>query len=103
MARPDLPHGYGGWQAVDATPQEKTDGLFFNVSLSWIQNYYHVLYFVCAGHYRIGPASVRAIREGEVGFCYETSCFFAEVNADRCYWMVGDEGNEKLISVNRTE
>lgn len=26
MSRPDLPHGYGGWQAVDATPQEKTDG-----------------------------------------------------------------------------
>ena len=22
MARPDLPKGYGGWQAIDATPQE---------------------------------------------------------------------------------
>ena len=26
MARPDLPTGYGGWQAIDATPQETSDG-----------------------------------------------------------------------------
>ena len=26
MARPDLPSGYGGWQAIDATPQETSDG-----------------------------------------------------------------------------
>ena len=26
MARPDLPLGYGGWQAVDATPQERSQG-----------------------------------------------------------------------------
>ena len=26
MARPDLPAGYGGWQAIDATPQETSDG-----------------------------------------------------------------------------
>ena len=31
MARPDLPHGFGGWQAVDATPlprqcQQNTGG-----------------------------------------------------------------------------
>ena len=26
MSRPDLPVGYGGWQAVDATPQESSDG-----------------------------------------------------------------------------
>ena len=26
MARPDLPHGYGGWQAFDATPQEESHG-----------------------------------------------------------------------------
>ena len=24
-AHPDLPHGYGGWQACDATPQENSD------------------------------------------------------------------------------
>lgn len=26
MGRPDLPVGYGGWQALDATPQEASDG-----------------------------------------------------------------------------
>ena len=24
--RPDLPEGYGGWQAYDATPQEYSEG-----------------------------------------------------------------------------
>ena len=27
MARPDLPHGFGGWQAIDSTPQEASDGM----------------------------------------------------------------------------
>lgn len=26
MTRPDLPVGFGGWQAVDGTPQETSDG-----------------------------------------------------------------------------
>ena len=26
MTRPDLPDGFGGWQAIDATPQEASDG-----------------------------------------------------------------------------
>ena len=26
MSREDLPKGYGGWQAIDATPQEKSNG-----------------------------------------------------------------------------
>ena len=26
MARPDLPKGYGGWQCIDSTPQEASDG-----------------------------------------------------------------------------
>lgn len=27
MARPDLKPGFGGWQVVDATPQESSEGL----------------------------------------------------------------------------
>ncbi len=27
MKRPDLGRGYDGWQALDATPQEKSAGL----------------------------------------------------------------------------
>ena len=40
MARPLLPEGYGGWQAVDATPQEESQGKF-----------------------QCGPASVIAVKE----------------------------------------
>ena len=28
MERPDLPPGYGGWQAVDGTPQERSNGMY---------------------------------------------------------------------------
>ena len=36
MARPDLPEGYDGWQIIDATPQESSDGMsaIFKVNLS---------------------------------------------------------------------
>lgn len=30
MARPDLPQGFGGWQAIDATPQEASEGSIIN-------------------------------------------------------------------------
>ena len=30
-ARSDLPAGFGGWQAFDATPQEASDGEFICV------------------------------------------------------------------------
>ena len=44
MARPDLPAGYGGWQVIDATPQEASDsknaqcrnyGNSLNITLFW--------------------------------------------------------------------
>uniref|UniRef100_A0A0B7A7F1 protein-glutamine gamma-glutamyltransferase n=1 Tax=Arion vulgaris TaxID=1028688 RepID=A0A0B7A7F1_9EUPU len=63
MARPDLPVGYGGWQAFDATPQETSDGVY------------------CGG-----PTSVIAIQQGEVNLPYDGPFVFAEVNADRLYW-----------------
>ena len=58
MARPDLPPGHGGWQAVDSTPQETSQGTF-----------------------RCGPASVNAIRAGQVFLKYDTPFVFAEVSA----------------------
>ncbi|KAG8222476.1 hypothetical protein J437_LFUL000838 [Ladona fulva] len=62
MARPDLPKGYGGWQAIDATPQEKSDG-----------------------YYQCGPASVEAIRNGSINLKYDVPFIVAEVNADILY------------------
>lgn len=66
--RPDLPDGHDGWQAHDATPQETSEGVF-----------------------RCGPASVNAVKNGEVYLPYDTSFIFAEVNGDRVYWDVDDD------------
>jgi transglutaminase-like putative cysteine protease len=38
MTRPDLPSGYGGWQIIDATPQEVSDGTY---QLLWQRKVYH--------------------------------------------------------------
>ncbi|XP_071786426.1 protein-glutamine gamma-glutamyltransferase K-like [Asterias amurensis] len=65
MARPDLDEGYGGWQAVDATPQETSHGV-----------------------YCLGPASLTAIKQGHVQLNYDTKFAFAEVNAEKVYWKV---------------
>ncbi|XP_029309342.1 protein-glutamine gamma-glutamyltransferase K [Cottoperca gobio] len=64
MARSDLPPGHGGWQAVDSTPQETSQGTF-----------------------RCGPASVNAIRSGQVYLKHDTPFVFAEVNSDKIYWQ----------------
>jgi len=65
MTRPDLPEGYGGWQAIDSTPQEASEGVM-----------------------RCGPASVRAIKEGHVFLPYDTPFIYGEVNGDVCNWKV---------------
>ncbi|XP_006008136.1 protein-glutamine gamma-glutamyltransferase K [Latimeria chalumnae] len=72
MARPDLPQGYGGWQVVDATPQETS-----------------------AGTYCCGPASVRAIKNGLVYLKYDAPFIFAEVNSDKVYWIRDSNGDFK--------
>lgn len=67
MDRPDLGSGangsYGGWQAVDATPQESSDDM-----------------------YRCGPASVAAVKLGEILRPYDCGFLYSEVNADKVYW-----------------
>lgn len=74
MARPDLPHGHGGWQAVDSTPQETSQGTF-----------------------RCGPASVNAIRSGHVYLKHDTPFVFAEVNSDKIYWQRNLDGTFSQI------
>ncbi|EDV31392.1 uncharacterized protein Dana_GF14572, isoform A [Drosophila ananassae] len=67
MQRPDLGVGvngsYDGWQVVDATPQEASDNM-----------------------YRVGPASVLAVKHGEILRPFDGGFVFAEVNADKLYW-----------------
>ncbi|XP_022782995.1 coagulation factor XIII A chain-like isoform X1 [Stylophora pistillata] len=76
--RPDLPDGHDGWQAHDATPQETSFGVF-----------------------RCGPASVKAIKQGEVYLPFDTSFVFAEVNGDRVFWEVAERGSMKVIRVDK--
>ncbi|XP_058143330.2 protein-glutamine gamma-glutamyltransferase 6 [Dasypus novemcinctus] len=64
FARQDLGPSYNGWQVLDATPQEESKGVF-----------------------RCGPASVIAIREGDVHLAHESPFVFAEVNADYITWL----------------
>lgn len=78
MARPDLPSGYGGWQAIDATPQEASDGV-----------------------YCCGPASLEAIKRGEVNMPYDTPFIFAEVNADRVNWELNEVDETHNVGVER--
>ena len=58
MARPDLPAGFGGWQVLDATPQEESEH---------------------GRGYCTGPASVKAIKEGN-SVAYDTNFIIAEVS-----------------------
>ncbi|XP_032870483.1 coagulation factor XIII A chain [Amblyraja radiata] len=70
MLRADLPSLYGGWQAVDATPQETSEGM-----------------------YQCGPASVIAIKEGQVCFPFDAPFVYAEVNSDVVYWTQQNDGS----------
>ncbi|XP_004611061.2 protein-glutamine gamma-glutamyltransferase 6 [Sorex araneus] len=76
FARQDLGPSYNGWQVLDATPQEESEGVF-----------------------RCGPASVTAIREGDVHLAHDGPFVFAEVNADYITWLWhGDERRERVYS-----
>uniref|UniRef100_G3TXM3 protein-glutamine gamma-glutamyltransferase n=1 Tax=Loxodonta africana TaxID=9785 RepID=G3TXM3_LOXAF len=76
FARRDLGPTYNGWQVLDATPQEESEGVF-----------------------RCGPASVIAIREGDVHLAHDGPFVFAEVNADYIIWLWHkDESQERVYS-----
>ncbi|KAM6248267.1 protein-glutamine gamma-glutamyltransferase 6-like [Porphyrio hochstetteri] len=72
--RPDLGASYNGWQVLDATPQEQSKGLF-----------------------QCGPASVKAIKEGDVDLDYDTLFVYTEVNADCNRWIVYSDGTKKRV------
>jgi len=76
LARPDLKEGFGGWQAIDATPQEPSQGI-----------------------YTCGPAPLKAIKEGDIDVGQDTPFVFAEVNADRVYKQLDEDGEETVIRV----
>ncbi|CAI5687210.1 unnamed protein product [Oreochromis niloticus] len=78
MTRTDLAKDgkYDGWQVVDPTPQEKSDGV-----------------------YCCGPAPVKAILDGETDLKYDVPFVFAEVNADCIDWLCKADGTmTKMLS-----
>uniref|UniRef100_A0A8C9L9J1 Protein-glutamine gamma-glutamyltransferase 4 n=1 Tax=Pavo cristatus TaxID=9049 RepID=A0A8C9L9J1_PAVCR len=72
MKRKDLPSGFDGWQAIDATPQEQSQGIF-----------------------QCGPCPLKAVKDGDVYLPYDSKFVYAEVNADKVYWRVEDENGKK--------
>ncbi|XP_074006972.1 protein-glutamine gamma-glutamyltransferase 4 [Numenius arquata] len=78
MKRTDLPSGFDGWQAIDSTPQEQSQGIF-----------------------QCGPCPVKAIRDGDVYLPYDSKFVYAEVNADKVYWMVKKvNGRDKYFKIS---
>ncbi|XP_051835926.1 protein-glutamine gamma-glutamyltransferase E [Antechinus flavipes] len=75
FVRIDLSSQYNGWQVLDATPQERSQGVF-----------------------QCGPASVIAVREGDVNLDFDMPFVFSEVNADQITWIIGPNDNKKQTS-----
>lgn len=78
MMRPDLGPTYGGWQALDATPQEISP---------------HSRSFV------VGPASLVAIKDGQ-DLKYDNEFVISEVNADIKYYYETEKGKFELSGAN---
>ncbi|XP_075708791.1 protein-glutamine gamma-glutamyltransferase K [Rhinoderma darwinii] len=76
MTRPDLSAGYSGWQAIDATPQETSNGI-----------------------YCCGPSPVLAVKNGLVNIKFDTSFIFAEVNSDKVFYQRQSNGKFKKVHV----
>ncbi|XP_023655950.1 coagulation factor XIII A chain-like [Paramormyrops kingsleyae] len=79
MARPDLPVGLGGWQAVDSTPQETSDGM-----------------------YRCGPASIYAIKQGMIYYSYDTPFVYSEVDSEVIVTEEEPNGDDEVVNVDQT-
>jgi len=76
MARPDLVDPkFGGWQAIDATPQEQSEGA-----------------------YQCGPCPLNAIKSG-FKVDYDWTFIYGEVNADICQYVEKPDGTYKQVNV----
>nr|XP_033819894.1 protein-glutamine gamma-glutamyltransferase E-like isoform X2 [Geotrypetes seraphini] len=77
--RRDLGGYFNGWQVLDATPQEPSEGI-----------------------YCLGPTSVVAVREGYLDRRYDVAFVFAEVNGDRTKWIRYNNGSRKKVSYDKS-
>lgn len=53
-----------------------------------------------AGLFCCGPASVKAIKEGDVHLPYDTPFVYAEVNADEVIWLFEGGQAQEILSHN---
>ncbi|XP_047014934.2 coagulation factor XIII A chain [Ictalurus punctatus] len=79
LKRNDIPEKYSGWQVVDSTPQE-----------------------ISEGYYRCGPAAVAAIYNEALGYAFDAKFVFSEVNSDVVYHKKDKYGNMNVIYVDKT-
>jgi transglutaminase 1 len=105
MSRPDLPKGYGGWQVIDSTPQERSDGKFavgshFQFRIVILRFDHGIMCWHDTGIFQLGPASVEAVRKGQVGFAYDVAFVVAEVNADYVKWRVDSASDWGYSRIN---
>ncbi|KAF5905264.1 coagulation factor XIII A chain-like [Clarias magur] len=74
LKRSSMPEIYSGWQVVDATPQEISDG-----------------------YYRCGPTAVEAIKTKSLGYSFDARFVYAEVNSDVIFYQKDQYGNLNVI------
>ncbi|XP_030623477.1 coagulation factor XIII A chain-like [Chanos chanos] len=79
MKRGDLPVGFDGWQILDATPQETSEGI-----------------------YCCGPAPVKAIKAGLLCYPFDARFIFAEVNSNIHYHLLKPNGTTEMIHIDKT-
>ncbi|KAM8945859.1 protein-glutamine gamma-glutamyltransferase E-like [Pelodytes ibericus] len=77
FARPDIGNLYNGWQILDATPQELSEGIF------------------C-----LGPTSRHAVKVGDVHLDYDTAFLYSEMNADSLTWIQNEDGSFRKIATD---
>ena len=53
--------------------------------------------------FRVGPASVAAVKRGEVKKSFDTAFLFAEVNADKVYWRYKGPSHPLKLVDKRTD
>ncbi len=75
MSRPKLPKGFGGWQALDATPQEESPQ---------------------GGGYRLGPCPVQAVKLGQ-RTNYDVEFVISEVTVTHIFISGTSGGVRELI------
>lgn len=47
----------------------------------------------------MGPMSLTALQRGEVNLPYDGKFAFAEVNADKVYWRIAEDGKIERVRV----